>query len=44
MNEGERFLFNLGKWRDWSKVVPNIGDGLPMVIDNFSIKAFTVDA
>ncbi|MBR6038380.1 MAG: hypothetical protein IKP53_06610 [Candidatus Methanomethylophilaceae archaeon] len=44
VNEGESFLFNLGKWMDWSKVAPKMVDGLPMVIDNFSIKAFTVDA
>ncbi len=44
VNEGESFMFKQGKWTDWSKVLADMGKDRPDAIDNFSIKAYTVDA
>ncbi len=48
VNPGESFYYNAGSWKDWTQVIPavkaSLEDGEHYVIDNFSIKAYVVEA
>ena len=44
VNEGESFVFYEGEWRDWAKYAEDYDEENGIVIDNFPIKIFAIDA
>ncbi len=44
VNPNESFLFNKGEWRDWSEAWAGKSSSEGLMIDNFRIKMFSVDA